>query len=116
ATFDGAGRPVTAAKLDSNGMVLASVSAVFDSNGNQTSTTDARGHTTTFTYDAVGRLTGEVQPTSAATSIATSFGYDPARNRTRFTDGRGSPFITTYNSWNLPESQIEPATPAFSNA
>ncbi|GII23213.1 RHS repeat domain-containing protein [Planosporangium mesophilum] len=72
--------------------------------------TDARGATTTFTYDATGLLTGEVQPVTTTSSITTSFGYDAAGNRTRFTDGRGNPFLSTYNSWNLPESRIEPAT------
>ena len=82
--------------------------------GTALSATDARGSTTTFTYDATRQLTQEVQPVTPTSSITTSFGYDAAGNRTRYTDGSGNPWITTYNPWNLPESQIEPATTAYS--
>src|SRR5439155_4140117 len=117
AAYDAAGRQVGAAKLDTDGTtVLAATSAGYDAAGNATSATDARGHTNTFTYDALGRRTGEAQPVSATASITTSFGYDADGNRTRYTDGRGNAFVTTYNSWNLAESTVEPATPAFPNS
>jgi large repetitive protein len=116
ATFDAAGRQTGAAKLDTNGTtVLASTSAVYDSDGNATSTTDTLGHATVFTFDATNRLSTEVQPISASASITTSFGYDPVGHRTRFTDGRSNAFITTYNTLGLPESQIEPSTTAYPN-
>ena len=35
---------------------MVATSAGYDSNGNQTTTTDGRGHTNTFTYDATNRL------------------------------------------------------------
>jgi YD repeat-containing protein len=109
ATFDAVGRQTGGAKVDTDGTtVLASMSAGYDNNGNATSVTDARGHTSTFTFDATNVLTGEVQPISSSASITTSFGYDAAGHRTRFTDGRGNAFITTYNTWGLPESTIEP--------
>jgi large repetitive protein len=117
ASYDTAGRQTGAAKLDTDGStVLVSVASGFDANGNQTTATDGRGHTNTFSFDAANRLTSEFQPLSTGDSITTTFGYDAAGNRTRFTDGRGNPFITTYNTWNLTESLIEPSTPAFPNA
>ncbi|WP_377343917.1 LamG-like jellyroll fold domain-containing protein [Plantactinospora siamensis] len=113
ASFDPAGRQVQTSHLDASNAQLTSESVSYDDNGNPTSTRDARNTTTTLSYDALGRITGETQPTTATTSIKTSFGYDAAGNRTRFTDGRNISFWTTYNSWNKPESQIEPVTPAY---
>ena len=46
--------------------------------------------------DATNLSTGEVQPTSSTTSIATSFGYDAAGHRTRYTDGRGRAKVVRY--------------------
>jgi RHS repeat-associated protein len=114
--YDQADNPVSQAQLSPSGTVLASRSATYDGDGNMLSATDARGNTTTFTYNAMGWLTQEIQPVSAAQSITTSFGYDAAGNRTRFTDGRGNNWITTYNTWNLPESQIEPTTSTYTTA
>src|SRR5205823_4357498 len=115
ATFDAAGRQTGSAKLDTNGAVLASRSTTLDADGNPLTAMDARGHTSTFTYDATNRMSSYVQPVTATASITTSFGYDPAGNRTRFTDGRGNAFVTTYNTWNLPEKTIEPSTAAYPN-
>lgn len=115
-TYDDAGDPVRVADEDPAGTVLRSSSATFDEAGNLTSLTNARGYTSTFTYNAVNALTGEVQPVSATASITTSFGYDAAGNRTRYTDGRGNDWLTTFTPWNLPESQIEPATTAYPGA
>jgi RHS repeat-associated protein len=77
------------------------------------SATDARNNTTTFTYDATGLLSQEIQPVTAGSSITTSFGYDAAGNRTRFTDGRINSWIYSYNTWNRPETVIEPTTPTY---
>jgi len=114
-TYDLAGQVVATASYDSAGAQLATQSSMYDANGNAMAVTDARGTTTTYTYDATGLLTSEVQPISGSDSITTTFGYDVGGNRTRFTDGRGNAFITTYNTWGLPESQVEPATTAHPN-
>src|SRR6266540_4175430 len=114
-TYDLAGQVVATASYDSAGAQLATQSSMYDANGNATAVTDARGTTTTYTYDATGLLTSEVQPISGSDSITTTFGYDVGGNRTRLTDGRGNAFITTYNTWGLPESQVEPATTAHPN-
>jgi RHS repeat-associated protein len=112
-TYDQAGRPIATSSLDAAGTVLTSATTSYDADGNQVAATDRNGHTTTFTTNALGWVTSEVQPVTASTAITTSFGYDAAGNRTRFTDGRGNAFITTYNSLTLVESQIEPATTAY---
>ncbi|WP_396447698.1 LamG-like jellyroll fold domain-containing protein [Actinomadura sp.] len=115
-TLNQYGEPTTTQELDTDGSTLAAVSAAYDSNGQLVSTTDARGHTTTFTRDGVGNITSEVQPVDATHSITTSFGYDAAGNRTRFTDGRGNSWIYGYNTWNKPESVLEPATATYTSA
>ncbi|MFE0777313.1 RHS repeat domain-containing protein, partial [Streptomyces sp. NPDC058861] len=111
-TYDSFGQLVATSDLDARGTVLRTARTTFDRAGNATSTTDYRGHTTTFTTDTSGSVTKSVQPVSATESITTTFGYDAAGNRTRFTDGRGNAFLTTYNNWGLVESEIEPATPS----
>jgi large repetitive protein len=112
AVYDEPGNNVAAKAYATGGSLISKISAAFDGNGNQVATTDALGHTTTFTYDPTGMVTGETQPISASASITTSFGYDLQGHRTRYTDGRGNKHISTYNSWGLIESQIEPATTA----
>ncbi|MGW3983876.1 LamG-like jellyroll fold domain-containing protein [Streptomyces mirabilis] len=109
-TYDQLGNPVRVASLDTdNSTALSSQSATYDAAGLLLSATDARQHTSTYTYDALGHVTGENQPVDDGHSITTSFGYDAAGNGTRFTDGRGNNTYYTYNPWNLPESTVEPA-------
>ncbi len=114
-TYDMAGRATATTAYDNAGTVRSTRSAAFDAAGNMTSATDARGDTTSFGYDATGKLISQVQPVTASSSISITFGYDAAGNRTRYTDGRGNPFITTYNTWGQPESRIEPSTAAYPN-
>ena len=101
---------------DHTGTVLTHQSNAYDAAGNMVASTDARGNTTTYTYDATGTLAQEVQPVTSTSSVTTSFGYDPAGNRTRYTDGRGVTWYTTYNSWNTMQSEIAPATTGYSSA
>jgi RHS repeat-associated protein len=91
---------------------LRSESLGYDPNGDLTSVRDWNGNTSSFTYDAAGKLTSQVRPVSASASITTSYGYDAAGNRTAVTGGNGNTTWTAYNAWTLPESVIEPATPA----
>ncbi|MEU7059926.1 LamG-like jellyroll fold domain-containing protein [Streptomyces sp. NPDC046197] len=108
--------PTASKQYDASSTLLAQTSQDYDGNGNVTSATDANGHTSTFTYDATGMVTQEVQPVDANTSITTSFGYDAAGHRTRFTDGRGNNWITNYNSYGLPESVVAPTTSTYTSA
>lgn len=107
------GDPVLAQRKDSAGNVLSESSATYDGNGNKLTATDARKHTTTFAYNALGKITKLVQPVSGAKSTTTTFGYDSVGSRTRFTNGREHTWITEYNSWNLEESVLEPSTSTY---
>ncbi|MFF3911464.1 LamG-like jellyroll fold domain-containing protein [Streptomyces sp. NPDC001848] len=108
--YDQLGDPTQVQALDTDHTtVLSTRSATYDAAGRLMSATDPSNHTTTYTRDALGKVTAEVQPVSATHSITTSFGYDAAGNGTRYTDGRGNPTIYSYNSWNLPESTVEPS-------
>src|SRR5439155_6372827 len=50
-TFDMLGRPIAQQQLSSGGAILASKSATLDPAGHTIAATDARGNTTSFTYD-----------------------------------------------------------------
>ncbi|MEX2980314.1 LamG-like jellyroll fold domain-containing protein [Streptomyces sp. C36] len=109
-TYDQLGNPVRTQSLDTDKKtVLSTRSATYSAAGELLSSTDANQHTSTFTRDALGQVTGQVQPVDATHSITTGFGYDPAGHRTRFTNGRGNARYYTFNSWNLPESVVEPS-------
>ncbi|WP_344825912.1 LamG-like jellyroll fold domain-containing protein [Actinocorallia longicatena] len=113
-SYDLLDNPVEAKNVDSDGTtILRQVSSAYDAAGRLISTTDARGHTTTFTRDALGQVTAQTEPVDVGVGITSSFGYDAAGNRTRFTDGRGYARIYTYNSWNRPETAVEPATATY---
>ncbi len=86
--------------------------ATVDADGNRAATVSGTQARTTYTYDALGHMTKQVEPVTDAKSITTTFGYDVAGNRTRFTDGRGNTTTYTFTPWNLPESTIEPSTTA----
>ncbi len=52
--YDGAGNVTSTTNLDASGSTLATTSATFDGEGDQLSSTDAAGNSTTFTYDPTG--------------------------------------------------------------
>ena len=56
--FDFASRPTIQRRLSPTGVELTATSVTFDANGNALSTTDARGNTSTFTYDATPHPAG----------------------------------------------------------
>ncbi|MEU8932882.1 LamG-like jellyroll fold domain-containing protein [Streptomyces sp. NPDC048409] len=116
-TFNALGNVTATTEYGTGTTALRTTSAEYDEEGDQiaaiSTQTKAR---TTFTYDALGRMTSQVKPVSAGASITTSFGYDAAGNQTRLTDGRGNQTIYTFNAWNLPESTIEPSTTAHPGA
>ncbi|MET8243117.1 LamG-like jellyroll fold domain-containing protein [Streptomyces sp. NPDC005202] len=114
--YNADGDPTATRSYDASGTELWETSQTYDGVGNMTSTTDANGHTSRFTYDAAGTITQEIQPVDASTSITTTFGYDAAGNRTRFTDGRGNSWRYTYTPWGQQEKVIEPTTAKYTSA
>ncbi|MFD1661661.1 LamG-like jellyroll fold domain-containing protein, partial [Streptomyces caeni] len=116
ATYDAAGRKTATAQKAPDGTVLASTSATYSPGGHLLSTTDALGHTTGYTYDAAGDLTGQSEPVSGTTSITTAFGYDAAGHQTAYTDGNGNTTYYTYNSLGLPASKEVPAVTGYTTA
>ncbi len=83
-TYDTAGRPSTLHHLDANESLLRMSRSYYDRAGNVVKTTDPFHRATTYTYDALNRVVGQVEPVADGKSIATSFGYDAAGNRTSF--------------------------------
>jgi len=73
-----AGRMTGAKRFDAAGVQQTSETNTYDASGNLVASTDARGTTTTFTYDATDLLVSQLQPISASDAIVTTFGYDLA--------------------------------------
>jgi RHS repeat-associated protein len=111
ATYDRVGQLVASKTLDAANVALGTTQLGYDADGNLISSTPASGkRPTIYTYDAVGRLTQQVDPVTATDSLTIGYGYDAAGNRTRYTDGRGNSTTYTVNSIGLPEKVIEPST------
>ncbi|WP_251066910.1 LamG-like jellyroll fold domain-containing protein [Streptomyces sp. ISL-36] len=108
--YDLADNPTSVTDYGTGTTALRSVSTEYDADGNVTAAVSATGARRTYTYDALGRMTKQVEPVTTTDSITTTFGYDAAGNRTRLTDGRGKATYYTFNTWSLPESTIEPST------
>ncbi|MFJ6484265.1 LamG-like jellyroll fold domain-containing protein [Streptomyces sp. NPDC091682] len=118
--YDLAGQPVSVTDYGTGTTALRTTTTEYDADGNVTASVSPGGARTTYTYNALGQLTKQVEPVTAtaADSITTTFGYDAAGHRTRLTDGRGKATYYTFNTWGLPESTIEPSTaqhPALSS-
>jgi RHS repeat-associated protein len=116
AAFDLAGRQTGLSDLSTGGTALRSESATYTLDSQIATSTDFRGDTSTFSYDATGMLTSQTQPVSASASITVKYGYDLNGNRTALTDGNGNTTYTTYNSLGAPEKITEPATAAHGTA
>ena len=82
--YDLAGRLISMTQAD--GTTSATTTTyTYDAAGRMTSQTDALGHTTTYTYDAAGNLLS----TSGIAGNLT-YAYDNARNRISMADGNGN--------------------------
>jgi RHS repeat-associated protein len=113
ASYNMAGQLVSSKVLDAANNPLGTTQLGYDADGNLISSTPASGNrATTYTYDALGRLTQQIDPVTATQSITIGYGYDAAGNRTRYTDGRGNSTTYTINTLGLPEKVIEPSTTA----
>ena len=69
-------------------------SATYDDLGNQLSTTDARGYTTSYAYDADNELTGVTLPSTGTESYT----YDGDGNKLTFVDARAKTTTYTYDA------------------
>ncbi|MFF7146392.1 RHS repeat-associated core domain-containing protein [Streptomyces nodosus] len=116
-TFDALGRTTATTDYGTGTTALRTSTAEYDADGNLTASippgTKAR---TAYAYDALGRMTRQIEPVSSTESITTTFGYDTTGNRTRLTDGRGNTTEYTFNAWGLPEATIEPSATAHQSA
>lgn len=124
-TYDLAGRATSSVHKSPAGVVLTTATGTYDADGNlvtavsplgNTSGNTPANYTTTYTYDAAGRLTNVSLPATASATIATQYRYDSVGNETKVIDPRGNTTVYTYNSMNLPESVIEPSTTLHTNA
>jgi RHS repeat-associated protein len=114
-SYDLAGRLKSQTRLDKDGNQLGTARFGYDLDDNLTTSTTASQHTTTYAYDALGRINQMVEPVSAAATVTSTYGYDAAGNTTRVTDGRGNATLYSTNSLGLPEKVIEPSTAAHPN-
>ncbi|MEU1481185.1 LamG-like jellyroll fold domain-containing protein [Streptomyces sp. NPDC005760] len=116
ADYDAAGRRTATANLDSSGATLSSTSATYDNDGRTKTVTDARRHTTSYDYDALGDLTRQTEPVSDTASITTDFGYDAAGHQTAYTDGNRDTTYYSYNSLGLRATKEVPAVTGYTGA
>jgi RHS repeat-associated protein len=86
--------------FDNNGWELSetddlgnTISYAYDK-GNRISSTDANGHTSHFTYDAVGNIIQVVDPSGSSTSLT----YDSNNNLVSGTDALGRQITFTYDA------------------
>ncbi|MEU7827460.1 LamG-like jellyroll fold domain-containing protein [Nonomuraea sp. NPDC049129] len=112
-TFDGAGRATATADFDAAGKQLRSTTIGYDDASNPVTVSRPGGGVTTYDYDALNRLTGQHEKTTATHTINTTFGYDAVGNRTRFTDGNGNATSYAFNPWNLQVAMFVPPTTAY---
>jgi RHS repeat-associated protein len=104
-TYDQAGRALGSQLFGDDGQLVSGSSQTLDAVGNTVTLTSARNATTTYTYDALSRVTQIVSPAGSQ-----GYGYDAVGNMTRSTDGRNNSTVMSFNAWNLPIATIEPST------
>ncbi len=111
-SYDGFGQLSAESDLNASLQGLRTEKFAYDPAGNIVKRTNALGKDVTFAYNALNKLTRQVEPKGDGTFITTTFGYDASGNRTRYTDGRGNSTVYGVNSLGLPETVIEPSTAA----
>ncbi|OPG07209.1 hypothetical protein B1L11_31320 [Microbispora sp. GKU 823] len=100
--YDREGRPVSQslpAYTPPGGQAITPTATVsYDAAGQQISSTDARGHTTTALYDGLGRQVQVTDPpVGGSPGGVTSFGYDLLGEATARTDPTGARWEATYD-------------------
>jgi RHS repeat-associated protein len=110
------GRQVTATLPDPDGVSPSTDrpagTVIYDAAGNITSSIDARGAVTTYTYDDVGRLATMREPNpvngSATGGPLWLYSYDKAGNLRYVTDPRGNTTEHQYDNRNRLKKTIQP--------
>jgi RHS repeat-associated protein len=78
-TYDAAGRPLSSSvRRDS---IARTTSMRYDLDGNQTTTKDANGRSTTAAFDLLDRMTALAKPRAAGVDYSTNYTYDAVGNR-----------------------------------
>ncbi|GAA3305601.1 hypothetical protein GCM10020295_59710 [Streptomyces cinereospinus] len=83
----------------------------YDQRGDMVTSTDEKGHTRTWTYDALGRVTGTTDPDSGDTHTE----YDDHGRVLSARDGRGTTLAYTYERFNRVE-QVKATPPNSTTA
>ena len=108
--YDQVGRVATVtypgtAPNSSGTLVSITYGYTYNNDDQQTSVTDALGHTTSVTYDNLGRETAVTDALGHATSV----GYDLAGNQTTVTDALGHVTSSVYDARNRLQSVTAPS-------
>src|SRR5207302_3203219 len=69
----------------------------YDADGNQVSSTDPNGHTTTTVFDLLDRKASQSVPRDASTSNTTTWNHDPAGNATAVIQPGSASRVTAYS-------------------
>lgn len=86
----------------------------YDSKGNVTAQTDARGNVTTYGYDTVGNLRSVTPPASAGTRVgAWTFTHDALSRPKTITDGKGVTETRGYDALDRATSMVFSGGPSF---
>ncbi len=105
ALYDVLDRPIEV--IDPGGNITYTT---YNADDQVTSTTNASGAVTTYTYDDAGRLISETSPNpDGLGTITTNSTYDADNNLISQTDGLGNTTTYTYNDMNELVSETQPA-------
>ena len=78
--------------------IRGTIHNIFDNYGNLLSTTDALGHTTSYTYDSFGNVTSQSVALDANTTATSSFTYNSFSEALTVTDPLGNTTTNAYDS------------------
>jgi RHS repeat-associated protein len=92
--------------------VLSQYDYAYDLSGQQVQKADHTGKTTAYTYDGLGRLTGENQTASGAVTKSYTYTYDDCNNRASLTAAGGQAYTTAYSYDNNNRLRTETKTSA----
>ncbi len=82
---------------NSSNTVLSQYTYTYGLDGNQLTKTDKNGKVTAYSYDDLGRLTGESESTSGSVSQAFVYAYDDSNNRSTLTATGANTYTTAYS-------------------